>query len=334
MIGSPGAAPEALRTAPPPVSTAQPSRAATSGGTSAPTGTTERRSTTAWVANADAPRWCATGAPSRDSREPPPSSSPAAFEADAALTGEAPVRPAAGALAAARQEREHDPVADRDVADLVADALDDAGGLVAEQHRHRTEAGCRPRPTGPSGRSPPPRSARAARSGRDPRGRASPTVSGSESRYGSGRPISSSTAPVIRMRPPRRGHPMHPRASTSETLQHPGRRLSQASGGDLRLDPASVGDRDRRRPHHPSPCRPHRDRLARQPRDPRRRVLGHPHRSRRSRTSRSRAARSPSTRDLDRRARAASSRPPPAPTASSACSSAAQGRAHRAGLPA
>ena len=55
-----------------------------------------------------------------------------------ALAGEAAVRPAAGALAAARQEGEHDPVADRDVADLVADGLDDAGGLVSEQHRHRT----------------------------------------------------------------------------------------------------------------------------------------------------------------------------------------------------
>jgi hypothetical protein len=46
----------ALMTAPPPVSTAQPSTAAIPGGTSSSTGTTENRLTTTWSANADTPR--------------------------------------------------------------------------------------------------------------------------------------------------------------------------------------------------------------------------------------------------------------------------------------
>jgi hypothetical protein len=47
MTVSPAVGFPALMTAPPPVSTAQPSTAATSGGTSSPTGTSERRSITA-----------------------------------------------------------------------------------------------------------------------------------------------------------------------------------------------------------------------------------------------------------------------------------------------
>ena len=49
----PGSGGAALSRAPPPVSTAQPRTAATSGGTSSSTATTERVSTTAWVANAE-----------------------------------------------------------------------------------------------------------------------------------------------------------------------------------------------------------------------------------------------------------------------------------------
>jgi hypothetical protein len=53
----PGCGCPALITAPPPVSTAHPRSDATSGGTSAGTGTTDRRSTTAWVAKPETPRW-------------------------------------------------------------------------------------------------------------------------------------------------------------------------------------------------------------------------------------------------------------------------------------
>ncbi len=68
---SPGCGLPTLSTAPPPVSTAQPSNDATVAGTSAGTGTTDRRSTTAWVANPDTPRWWNTGLPSRLSRMSP-----------------------------------------------------------------------------------------------------------------------------------------------------------------------------------------------------------------------------------------------------------------------
>jgi hypothetical protein len=53
----PGFGCPALITAPPPVSTAQPSSDATTGGTSAGTGTTDRRSTTAYSAKPETPRW-------------------------------------------------------------------------------------------------------------------------------------------------------------------------------------------------------------------------------------------------------------------------------------
>ncbi|SLJ82234.1 Uncharacterised protein [Mycobacteroides abscessus subsp. abscessus] len=57
MIRSAGPGFAEFNSAPPPVSTAHPKTAATSGGTSSGTGTTDRRSTTACVANADTPRW-------------------------------------------------------------------------------------------------------------------------------------------------------------------------------------------------------------------------------------------------------------------------------------
>jgi alcohol dehydrogenase len=44
------------------------SSAAIAGGTSSPTGTIERRLTTAWVANPDTPRWWASSTPSRCNR--------------------------------------------------------------------------------------------------------------------------------------------------------------------------------------------------------------------------------------------------------------------------
>ncbi len=59
-IVCPGFGRPALSTAPPPVRTAQPSTAAMSAGTSRPTATSDRASSTACVANPDTPRWCAT----------------------------------------------------------------------------------------------------------------------------------------------------------------------------------------------------------------------------------------------------------------------------------
>ncbi len=139
---SPGRTAPAFTTAPPPVSTAHPSTAATSGGTSAPTTTAERRSTTACVANPETPRWWCTG----------PS---VAVQADAAVeerargvrrgarrAGHDAAGAASVALAAPRQERRDDPVADGEARSGCRDAdrLDDARGLVAEQHRHGPRA--------------------------------------------------------------------------------------------------------------------------------------------------------------------------------------------------
>ena len=78
----PGWGGAALSRAPPPVSTAQPRTAATSGGTASSTATTDRLSTTACVAKAETPRWWCTGEPSRARRRPPPRSSPAALLAE------------------------------------------------------------------------------------------------------------------------------------------------------------------------------------------------------------------------------------------------------------
>ncbi len=86
----PGCGRPALMTAPPPVSTAHPSSDATAGGTSAGTGTTERRSTTAYVAKPETPRWWLTGWPPRDSRLSPAISVPAPL---AALPGSQGVSP-------------------------------------------------------------------------------------------------------------------------------------------------------------------------------------------------------------------------------------------------
>ena len=65
MMLSCGRGRAALSTAPPPVSTAQPRTAAMSAGMSSSTGTAEARSTTAWVAKPETPRWWWTGSPSR-----------------------------------------------------------------------------------------------------------------------------------------------------------------------------------------------------------------------------------------------------------------------------
>ena len=78
-----------------------------------------------------------TGRPSRVSRIAPPISVPAAL---AALPGSHGVRPSvaqAGHWPAARQERHDDPLPDRQIGAALTDLLDDAGGLVTEQHRHR-----------------------------------------------------------------------------------------------------------------------------------------------------------------------------------------------------
>ena len=47
------------------------------------------------------------------------------------------VRRAGRALATARQERHDDPLPDRQIGAALTDLLDDAGGLVTEQHGHR-----------------------------------------------------------------------------------------------------------------------------------------------------------------------------------------------------
>ena len=84
---TPGAGRPALMTAPPPVSTAQPSSAAISGGTSASTGTTEVRLTTAWVAKRAHAEVVVhvlrrrRPQPARCSRMPPPTSVPALLAA-------------------------------------------------------------------------------------------------------------------------------------------------------------------------------------------------------------------------------------------------------------
>ena len=83
---APGSGRPALMTAPPPVSTAQPSRAAISAGTSAATGTTDVRLTTAWEAKALTPRWWCTSCPTpaasvRCRRIPPPTRVPALLAA-------------------------------------------------------------------------------------------------------------------------------------------------------------------------------------------------------------------------------------------------------------
>ncbi len=100
------------------------------------------------------------------------------------------------ALAAARQESHHDPLADLDVVDAVAELLDDAGCLMTQQHRDRAW----PVPVDD-------RQIRMADAGRlhtdehltgaGGSSSSSQTVIGFDSAYGRGRPISSSTAPVI-----------------------------------------------------------------------------------------------------------------------------------------
>ena len=57
----------------------------------------------------------------------------------ARLARRQPVGGAAGAVAAARQERHDHPLSDREVRHRGADPLDDARRLVAEQHRHRAD---------------------------------------------------------------------------------------------------------------------------------------------------------------------------------------------------
>ncbi len=124
-------------TAPPPVSTAHPSSDATAGGTSAGTGTTERRSTTACVAKPDTPRWWLTGWPSRDSRRSPAIRVPAALAALPGSHGVSPLVAQAGQCAAPRQKGHDDALPDGHVGDGGAGLLDDARRLVSEQHRHR-----------------------------------------------------------------------------------------------------------------------------------------------------------------------------------------------------
>ena len=75
----PGSSLAVLTTAPTPVSTAQPNKAASSSGRSGSIFTQDSRATTAWVEKAATPSRWLTGSASNESRRSPESSVPAAF---------------------------------------------------------------------------------------------------------------------------------------------------------------------------------------------------------------------------------------------------------------
>ena len=131
----PGCGLPTLSTAPPPVSIAQPSSAATGGGTSSvhrydagPVDHGMRRETghaqvvKDLVAAATQPHSAAEQRPGVVRRA-------------ARFARRQPVGHARRAVTATRQERHHHALADGHVVDAVADPLDDSGRLVPEQHR-------------------------------------------------------------------------------------------------------------------------------------------------------------------------------------------------------
>ena len=136
MTACPGPGRPALRTAPPPVRTAHPRTAATSGGTSSATGTTECRSTTAWWRKRRHPEVVLDVLPSRCRRGAPPRRGPALLAALPGCRARA-VGWAFAALAAARQERHDDALANRDSRRGRRASSIRAGRLVAQQHRDR-----------------------------------------------------------------------------------------------------------------------------------------------------------------------------------------------------
>ena len=71
---------------------------------------------------------------------PPPTRVPLGVRGASDAAGQSPVGRALGALAAARQEGHDHTRAEGQVVDAVADLLDDAGGLVAEQYGRRAHA--------------------------------------------------------------------------------------------------------------------------------------------------------------------------------------------------
>ena len=135
MTLCPGSGGAALSSAPPPVSTAQPNTAATSGGTSSSTATTERVSTTAWVANAETPEVVVN----RDAvaREPATASQELA---GGVADGPGPhgIRPRSRSRGTRpqRQERHHHLLADGQVGHVAPERDDAPARLVAEQHGH------------------------------------------------------------------------------------------------------------------------------------------------------------------------------------------------------
>ena len=124
--------------------------------------------------------------PSRDRRDPPPSSSPAALTPVPRSQGRRPSS-GTGALAAARQERQHHAVADRDVAHLGPDGPTSRPASCPSSIG--TGRGRLPSTTDRSEWQIPAASMRTSSSvGPGSASSSSPTVSGTESRYGSGPP--------------------------------------------------------------------------------------------------------------------------------------------------
>ena len=139
MMLSCGRGRAALSTAPPPVSTAQPRTAATSAGMSSSTGTAEARSTTAWVAKPETPRWWWMGSPSRLRSRDPCSRVPVVVALGPCRAGQPAVLGAVRAVLAAGQEGHDHALAGLQVRDAGTDRHDAARGLVAQQHGYRPD---------------------------------------------------------------------------------------------------------------------------------------------------------------------------------------------------
>ena len=126
----------ALRTAPKPVTTAQPSNAACHSGSSGGIGTALAAGTTQCSAKHETKLKCRTGAAVGEAqarRAVEQGARPRVLPGD--LAEVEPARRACGTRPARRHEAERDTVARGETADARADGLDDAGALVPEHRR-------------------------------------------------------------------------------------------------------------------------------------------------------------------------------------------------------
>ena len=130
-----------LKTAPAPVSTAQPKTAAVSSGTSSGTFTSDRGETTVYSEKAETPRWWWSSAPGSVAERA--STRDKARLAVGCLGVDAPhgiPASAVGAVAARGNVGADHAIADAHVGDTRADLLDHASGFVPENHGQRARA--------------------------------------------------------------------------------------------------------------------------------------------------------------------------------------------------